>query len=122
MGGALASVRYLKESQAEREAQKQNTFKLRNMLLDHRLPVMHSYSHIVPVLVGNARQCRQVTDALLKRNIYIQPINYPTVPVGTERLRITPGPQHSQKHMEILVNALVAIWKEHDLPLADDSH
>ncbi len=80
---------------------------------------MPSQSHIVPVLVGDPVRCKRVTDILMRdHDIYIQPINYPTVPRGTERLRITPGPCHSDAMMDELVSALNQIWRGLDLPLA----
>ncbi len=111
--GALASVRHLKASNAERERHQERAETCRKRLLEADLPVMPSESHIVPVLVGDPVLCRQVTDILLDRyGVYIQPINYPTVPRGTERLRITPSPVHSDADMDHLVQALSEIWTE----------
>ncbi len=111
--GALASVRHLKASSIERQHHQERAAKLKAMLEAAGLPVMPSESHIVPVLVGDAAKCKQVTDMLLSGyGIYIQPINYPTVPRGTERLRITPGPLHSDEMMADLVTALVTLWGE----------
>jgi 5-aminolevulinate synthase len=110
--GALASVRHLKTSSAERHAQQERAADLKRRLREAELPVMPSESHIVPVLVGDAARCKQVTDVLMDDyGIYIQPINYPTVPRGTERLRITPGPTHSDAMMADLVSALKEIWQ-----------
>ena len=117
--GALASVRHLKSSSAERATHQERAAKLKSMLRDAGLPVMPSDTHIVPVLVGDAVRCKAITDSLLTdHGIYIQPINYPTVPRGTERLRITPGPAHSDDMMEALVAALVETWCRFNLPLA----
>ena len=111
--GALASVRHLKESSEERDRQQACVAEVKRRLTAVGLPVMPSASHIVPVLVGDPVRCRQITDLLLARHaIYVQPINYPTVPRGSERLRLTPTPFHSAADIERLVAALSDIWSE----------
>jgi 5-aminolevulinate synthase len=109
--GALASVRHLKSSQVERERLQERAEKLKALLREAGLPVMPSVSHIVPILVGNPVACKEVTDYLLHEHaIYVQPINYPTVPRGTERLRLTPSPFHDDDKMRALVKALDEAW------------
>ncbi|GJE79510.1 5-aminolevulinate synthase [Methylorubrum thiocyanatum] len=108
--GARAAVRHLRDSQAERAAQQRAAAILMAMLRKAGLPVLPSQSHILPVMVGDAHLCRRISEELLERHgIYVQPINYPTVPRGGERLRITPTPLHTDKHMRALVGALVEV-------------
>ncbi len=108
---ATASIRHLKTSQLEREQHRVRAAATRNKLLAAGLPVMDSQTHIVPVMVGDAELCKAASDRLLeKHRIYIQPINYPTVPRGTERLRITPSPLHDEALLNTLKDALVEVW------------
>ena len=111
VAGALASVRHLKASSAEREAQQTRAAELKAIFSAAKLPVMPSTTHIVPLLVGDPVTAKRISDILLAEyGIYVQPINYPTVPRGTERLRFTPGPAHTPAMMQDLANALVEIW------------
>ncbi len=109
--GALAAVRHLRESDAERAAHQERVAAVKRRLVAAGLPVMANDSHIVPVLVGDPALCRAASDLLLRQHrIYVQPINYPTVPRGTERLRLTPTPLHSDADIEALVAALCEVW------------
>jgi 5-aminolevulinate synthase len=109
--GALASIRHLKRSEFERVRLKERVGKLKRMMAKVRLPVMENPSHIVPVMVGDPVHCKAVTDTLLARyRIYVQPINYPTVPRGTERMRFTPSPVHTDAQMSYLIGALEELW------------
>jgi 5-aminolevulinate synthase len=119
---ATASIRHLKESRVERQAHQQQAARTKTVLRAAGLPVMPSVTHIVPVLVGNPDLCKKATDILLeKHGIYIQPINYPTVPRGTERLRITPTPFHNDAVIEHLRDALVDVWETLSLPFSEPS-
>jgi 5-aminolevulinate synthase len=118
VAGVLAAVRHLKESQAERDAQQAAAAFLKAEMADKGLPVMPSVTHIVPLMVGDPIKAKRISDILLAEyGVYVQPINYPTVPRGTERLRFTPGPSHTQDMMTQLVSALVEIWDRLELEL-----
>ncbi len=117
---ALTSIRHLKSSSAEREAHQRSAALTRTALIEAGLPVMATETHIVPVMVGDAERCKQASDLLLhEHGIYIQPINYPTVPRGQERLRITPTPFHDGRLVGELVSALTSVWEALGLPRFD---
>ncbi|MEL6409958.1 MAG: 5-aminolevulinate synthase [Pseudomonadota bacterium] len=110
---AKASVAHLKRSNAEREMQRMRVAQLRNALDRAGIPHLENPSHIIPVMIKDPVKCRQISDILMQDwGIYVQPINYPTVPKGTERLRFTPGPLHSEEDIEHLVVALKMLWKQ----------
>ncbi len=112
VAGALRSVKILRTSKNLRERHQERAATLKKRLRDEGLPVMPSVSHIVPLLVGDPVQCKAVSDFLLEQHaIYVQPINYPTVPKGTERLRLTPSPLHSDADFDALVEALNDAWR-----------
>ncbi len=109
--GALTSIRHLKESSVERDLQKDHAKRLSRELKSRGLPVMETPSHIVPVMVSDPVQCKALTDRLLTDfSIYVQPINYPTVARGSERIRLTPGPLHGELEIARLVTALDQLW------------
>ena len=119
VAGALASVKHLKVSSAEREAQQAAAAMLKKKFEAARLPVMPSVTHIVPLLVGCPIRTKRISDILLAEyGLYVQPINFPTVQRGTERLRFTPGPCHTAEMMDELTKALVEIWDRLELRLA----
>lgn len=110
---AAASIRHLKESNVEREAQRAQVARLRSLLDARGIPHLHNPSHIIPVMIKDPVKCRMLADILMRDyGIYVQPINYPTVPKGTERLRFTPGPLHTDADIDHLVNALTVLWKQ----------
>ena len=116
VAGVLAAVRHLKASSEEREAQQASAALLKQLFRDAGLPVMDSTTHIVPLMVGDPIRAKQISDILLAEyGVYVQPINYPTVPRGTERLRFTPGPAHTPAMMQMLTGALVEIWDRLEL-------
>lgn len=111
VAGVLASVRHLKQSGEERARQQAAAATLKRLMTEARLPVMETVSHIVPLMVGCPVKAKKISDILLAEyGVYVQPINFPTVPRGTERLRFTPGPAHSEAMMQELVAALTEIW------------
>ena len=119
VAGALASVRHLKASSVEREGQQAAAERLKAMMREAGLPVMASTTHIVPLMVGDPVKAKRISDILLSEyGVYVQPINYPTVPRGTERLRFTPGPTHDEAMMRELVTALTEIWDRLELRAA----
>jgi 5-aminolevulinate synthase len=118
--GALASIRHLKLSDFERRRHQERAATLKRRLAASRIPVLANPSHIVPVMVNNPVHCKSLSDTLLDRyGIYVQPINYPTVPRGSERLRLTPTPLHTDAQMDHLVGALTELWSA--CPMANGS-
>jgi len=116
VAGVLASVRHLKASNEERVAQQAGAAMLKSLFADAHLPVMDTTTHIVPLMVGDPVKAKRISDILLAEyGVYVQPINYPTVPRGTERLRFTPGPAHTPVMMRELTEALVEIWSRMEL-------
>ena len=119
VAGVLASVRHLKASSTERDAQQAAAATLKTLFADAGLPVMPSTTHIVPLMVGDPVKAKKISDILLAEyGVYVQPINYPTVPRGTERLRFTPGPAHDDAMMRDLTDALVEIWGRLEMRMA----
>ncbi|MCH2093878.1 MAG: 5-aminolevulinate synthase [Rhodobacteraceae bacterium] len=111
--GATASIRHLKNSPFERTKQKRQVARLRAQLDAHGIPHLDNPSHIIPVMIGDPVKCKFISDTLMDNyGIYVQPINYPTVPKGTERLRFTPGPLHSDDDIDLLVDALSDLWRQ----------
>jgi len=116
---AITSIRHLKESDSERQKQRNAVARVRKRLTDHGIRHLDNPSHIVPVMVGDPVVCRQISDLLLDDyGIYVQPINFPTVPRGTERLRITPSPLHLDSDIEYLAASLSAVWRRLELKSA----
>jgi 5-aminolevulinate synthase len=113
-----AAIRHLRTSQWERDRHQDRAARVKAVLNAAGLPVKASDTHIVPVMVGDPEKCKAASDLLLEEyGIYIQPINYPTVPRGTERLRITPTPYHDDTLIDTLAEALVNVWGRLGLPL-----
>jgi 5-aminolevulinate synthase len=117
---ATAAIRHLKASQRERDRHQERAARVKSVLSAAGLPVIPNDTHIVSVVVGDPQKCKAASDLLLSRHgIYIQPINYPTVPKGTERLRITPTPFHEDALIYDLAEALIDAWRQLELPLMD---
>ncbi len=117
---ATAAIRHLKASHWERQRHQERAARVKATLSAAALPVLLSETHIVPLMVGDPEKCKMASDLLLAQHgIYIQPINYPTVPKGTERLRITPTPYHEDHLVDALAEALIDVWRQLELPLTD---
>lgn len=109
--GACASITYLKVSNIERTIHRRRVKTTKELLRAVGLPLIENKSHIIPIRVGDSKLCKTISDILLREyNIYIQPINYPTVPIGKEMFRLTPSPNHTEKMIFDLIHALVEIW------------
>ncbi len=115
---ATAAIRHLKGSNWERERHQERAARVKDVLNMVGLPLMPSHTHIVPILVGDPQKCKAASDLLLSQHgIYIPPINYPTVPRGSKRLRITPTPYHDDAVVDALSEALINVWQRLGLPL-----
>jgi 5-aminolevulinate synthase len=115
---ATAAIRHLKSSQWERDRHQERASRVKSVLNLAGLPILPTETHIVPVMVGDPEKCKEASDLLLTEyGIYVQPINYPTVRRGTERLRITPTPYHDDTQIDALAEALVDVWGRLELPL-----
>lgn len=116
LAAALASVNHLKTSKIERAQHQERAKTLKQLMRDNNMPIIEGPSHIIPVMVGDAKRCKEISDRLLNEfDIYVQPINYPTVPVGSERLRFTPSPHHSDADMAHLIHALKTVMNDQRL-------
>lgn len=119
LAGALASVEHLKTSSIERIRMQSNVMRFKKRLKESRLPFLEEPSHIVPLIVGEPTCCKILTDELLNRyNIYVQPINYPTVPRGTERMRLTATAVHTYEDIDVFVTILAQLYAENHIQLA----
>tara|TARA_B100000749_G_scaffold81043_1_gene61375 strand:- start:482 stop:1693 length:1212 start_codon:yes stop_codon:yes gene_type:complete len=117
--GAIASIRYVKDNQQLRDKLKEKCLLIKEKLLAANIPFVKTKSHIIPIIVGDSKLCKKASDELLeKHKVYLQPINYPTVPRGEERLRITPSPLHTDQMINDLINALKFTWKKFKLKKA----
>ena len=111
--GAIASIRYVKDNQKLRDKLKEKCLLIKEKLLAANIPFLKTKSHIIPIIIGDSKLCKKAADELLeKHKVYLQPINYPTVPRGEERLRITPSPLHTDQMIDELINALKFTWKK----------
>ena len=111
--GAIASIRYVKDNQQLRDKLKEKCLLIKEKLLAANIPFLKTKSHIIPIIIGDSKLCKKAADELLeKHSVYMQPINYPTVPRGEERLRITPSPLHTDQMIDELINALKFTWKK----------
>lgn len=121
IAGAQASVAYLKQSNSERKLLHEHSRYMKKRLIEEDLPLMGSTSHIVPLFIGNPNRCKQVSDLLLSEyGIYVQPINYPTVPRGEELLRLSPGPFHTPELIDEFVAAAKDVWRRLELTTYKD--
>ena len=111
--GAIESIRYVKDNQQLRDKLKEKSLLIKEKLLAANIPFLKTKSHIIPIIIGDSKLCKKAADELLeKHKVYLQPINYPTVPRGEERLRITPSPLHTDQMINELIDALIFTWKK----------